>query len=107
MRFNRSHTSTPTIRDHYSATMDARQVLKRMKALLPDKLKSVQAKYRVKYSASKSLRLSLVDADHLKYLQELSVVYKKWIESKINYETALMNRQLSRTLKSKPYKRKG
>ena len=104
MRNHSNHTIGKTIRECHASSIDSRQILKRMKTLLPDKLKSIQQKYRVKHSAARSLRLSLVDVDHLNYLKELSVVYKRWIESKIKYETTLMQKQLISIQKKSPKK---
>lgn len=48
-----------------------RQTVKRMKELIPSKLSAVAGKYRSEHSASKSLRLALIDTDYLAYLDQI------------------------------------
>ena len=96
------------IRKCQSDYLDARQIHKRMKDLLPDKLKSIKAKYRSENSSARSERLGLMDPDHLKFIKELSLVYKRWIESKIAYEVAVIQRHSIRSSRSarRPKERK-
>ena len=71
-------------------SMEARQIARRLRALLPGRLAMIAKRVRGPYSAMKSSRLALQDSAYLAYLEELVEVSSQAREQRIYWETRTM-----------------
>lgn len=78
------------IRVNASKLMDARQVAKRLRDLLPARLNKLQKSYRQSNPSAVSLRYALISNEYKDYLEELVQVNAEALHCKVQYETHMM-----------------
>lgn len=70
-------------------TLDTRQVLSRLKKLLPDRLKKIEKAYKNKFTPGRAKRKALLDRDYVNYLHEIlrlsSLVSDNYLKRDKNY----------------------
>jgi hypothetical protein len=103
MAFNRSilhDRLLVLLRDFSREAIESRQIGRRLRDLLPQRLKRIHARHRALARTSGAAeRLALIDSDYLEHLEEISLVTQSALEARIQYETHLMLFEARRTLR--------
>ena len=88
------------LRDYSREAIENRQVSRRLKDLLPRRLKEIHNRHRsADRTAGAAERLALTDSTYLKHIEEVSEVSKSAHEARIQYETHMMLFEARRTLR--------
>jgi hypothetical protein len=70
--------------------VEAEQVARRLKQLLPQRLKLIHGRLRKQFGYTKALRQALVDQSYRIYIEELVEIRHEALHAKIRRETHLM-----------------
>ena len=87
------------------ATMNARQVSRRLEKLLPARLKAVEGHFRresvVRAPAAVALRQALCDPTYLGFMEEYAAIHGDAVAERVQYETHMMLVEARRSLRSR------
>ena len=88
------------LRDFSKDAIESRQVSRRLKDLLPRRLREIHSQHRtLARSSGAAERLALTDATYLAHLNEVTQVSEAAHEARVQYETHMMLFEARRTLR--------
>ena len=96
------------IQSQGKAAYDGRQLVKRLRKLLPSRLKEIKDSWRKSYSSGKAERRALVDQRFLDHISEMVDVLEEANERRVTYETYGMLLKARQSLRRKggPFRRR-
>jgi len=88
------------LRDYSRDAIESRQVGRRLRDLLPRRLREIHRKHReLARSSGAAERMALTDADYLSHIEEIANVTHSALEARVQYETHMMLFEARRTLR--------
>jgi hypothetical protein len=90
-----------SIQRHAQSAMNARQVSRRLEALLPLRLKEVERRFRGNIPAAEAHREALCDKTYLDFVEEYASIHGDAILGRVQYETHMMLFEARRSLRKR------